>query len=110
LGYFNLKFNNKIILFFGNKKINKNYLLILFFKLINKKILFIELINIFNNENEKEDLIKLNKKINLLKCEINTLNRKDLKNMFNEYDHIFFNLFNIKDKLLINKIINNIFN
>lgn len=80
-------------------------------KLINKKILIIEFINIFNKiknqENEKE--IKINKKINLIKCNIESLNRNDLKNKFNNYDFVIFNLFNIQEKNKIIEIINLIF-
>ena len=102
-GYFVPK--NKLIIFFGNKKINKNNLIILFLKLINKKILIIEIIK--NNEFEKE--IKINKKINLINCNIESLNRNDLKNKFNNYNIIIFNLFNIKEKNKIIEIINLIF-
>ena len=102
---------NKIIILFGNKKINKNSFIILFLKLINKKILIIEFINILNkiNNEEKEHEIKINKKINLINCNIESLNRNDLKNKFNDYNFIIFNLFNIKEKNKIIEIINLIF-
>lgn len=104
----NKKTKNKIIFIFGNKKINKNNLVILLLKLINNKILIIEFINILNNE-EVEQIIKINKKINLIKCNIESLNRKDLKNKFKENNFIIFNLFNIQEKNKIIKIINLIF-
>ena len=92
----------------NNKKINKNNLSILFLKLINKNILIIEFINIFNkiNNNEIEKEIKINKKINLINCNIESLNRNDLKNKFNEYNFIIFNLFNVKEKNKLIEIIN----
>lgn len=105
-GYFIPK--NKTLFIFNNKKINKKSLIILLFKLINKKILIIEFINNLNN-NEIEKEIKINKKINLIKCNIESLNRSDLKNKFNNYDFIVFNLFNIKEKNKIIEIINLIF-
>lgn len=102
---------NKIIIFFGNKKINKNNLIILFLKLLNKKILIIEFINILKeiNTEEIEKEIKINKKINLINCNIESLNRNDLKNKFNKYNFIIFNFFNIKEKNKIIEIINLIF-
>lgn len=104
----NKKIKNKYYFIFGNKNINKNKLIILFLKLINKKILIIEFINIFNNK-EIEKTIKINKKINLIKCNIESLNRKDLKNKFKENNLIIFNLFNIQEKNKIIEIINLIF-
>ena len=101
----NKKIKNKYYFIFENKNINKKSLIILFFKLINKKILIIEFIN--NEEIEK--IIKINKKINLIKCNIQSLNRKDLKNKFEENNFIVFNLFNIKEKNKIIEIINLVF-
>lgn len=106
-----LSYENKKILLFGNKKINKKSIIILFLKLINKKILIIEFINISKKINieEKENTIKINKKIDLIKCNIESLNRKDLKNKFEEYYFIIFNFFNIKEKNKIIEIIKLIF-
>ena len=104
----NKKIKNKYCFIFENKNINKKSLIILFFKLINKKILIIEFINSLNNQ-ETEKLIKINKKINLIKCNIESLNRKDLKNKFKENNFIIFNLFNIKEKNKIIEIINLVF-
>ena len=105
------KINNKKILLFGNKEINKNLFINLFLKLINKKILIIEFINVSKKANteEKEKTIKINKKIDFIKCNIESLNRKDLKNKFKEYNYIIFNFFNIKEKDKIMQIINLIF-
>lgn len=106
-----LSYENNKILLFGNKKINKKSIIILFLKLINKKILIIEFINISKKINieEKENTIKINKKIDLIKCNIESLNRKDLKNKFEEYYFIIFNFFNIKEKNKIIEIIKLIF-
>ena len=111
IGEEKINLNNKKILLFGNKKINKKNIIILFLKLINKKILIIEFINISKkiNPEEKENTIKINKKIDLIKCNIESLNRKDLKNKFGEYYFIIFNFFNIKEKNKIIEIINLIF-
>ena len=93
-GYFipEKNLNNKIILLFSNKENNKKLFINLFLKLINKKILIIELINISKKINTEE-----------------SLNRKDLKNKFEEYNFIIFNFFNIKEKNKIIEIINLIF-
>lgn len=106
-----IKNNNKKILLFGDKEINKKSFINLFLKLINKKILIIEFINISKKINieEKEQTIKINKKIDLIKCNIESLNRKDLKNKFKEYNYIIFNCFNIKEKNKIIEIMNLIF-
>lgn len=107
----NKKIKNKYCFVFGNNIINKKFLIILFLKLFNKKILIIEFINIFNkiNNEEIEKEIKINKKINLIKCNIKSLNRNDLKNKFKENYFIIFNLYNIQEKNKIIEIINLIF-
>lgn len=109
---FTPKINNKKIFIFGDKKIDKNNFIIFLFKLINKNILIIQFNNIFSelNSEEKEQEIKINKKINLINCNIESLKREDLKNKFNNYNLIVFNLFNIKEKDKIIEIINLIFN
>ena len=60
------------------------------------------------NTEDKEQIITINKKIDLIKCNIESLDRKDLKNYFIKYDYIFFDSSNINEKNKLNKIIKNI--
>ena len=93
----NKKINKtKIIYIIGDKKVGKTIFTIIISKILNKKILIIA----FNNNKEinimlgiknskEDDLIKINKKIDLLKCNISSLKREDLIRNLEAYDYVF---------------------
>ena len=106
------KINNKKLLILGDKKVGKTIFIILFSKIINKKILIIDILNekkeiniMFGIKSSgEEEILKINKNIDLIKCNIESLERTDVKNKFQEYDYILFDSSNIKEKNEINKL------
>ncbi len=114
----NLLKNKKIISIIGDKKSGKTIFTLLISKIINKKILIISFIK--NKEiniilgiknNEKEECIKINNKIKLIKCNPESINRKDLQKEFKEYDYIFIDTSQLEKNNLekIKKITDNYF-
>ena len=61
--------------------------------------------------NEKEECIKINNKIKLIKCNPESINRKDLQKEFKEYDYIFIDTSQLEKNNLekIKKITDNYF-
>lgn len=110
--------NKKIISIIGDKKSGKTIFTLLISKIINKKILIISFIK--NKEiniilgiknNEKEECIKINNKIKLIKCNPESITRKDLQKEFKEYDYIFIDTSQLEKNNLekITKITDNYF-
>lgn len=110
--------NKKIISIMGDKKSGKTIFTLLISKIINKKILIISFIK--NKEiniilgiknNEKEECIKINNKIKLIKCNPESITRKDLQKEFKEYDYIFIDTSQLEKNNLekITKITDNYF-
>ena len=109
----NKKNNPRIISFIGDKKSGKTILIILISFILNKKILIISFnknkeINIMLGlkNNNYEELIKINKKINLIKCKEESLSRKDIQKEFLKYNFIFIDTSNLLEINLIKKITN----
>lgn len=115
----NLLKDKKIISIIGDKKSGKTIFTLLISKIINKKTLIISFIK--NKEinimlgiknNEREEFIKINNKIKLIKCNPESIIRKDLQKEFEQYDYIFIDtsqlernnfkkIINISDKYIL---------
>lgn len=109
----NKKINRKIITIIGDRKCGKTIFIILFSKIINKKILIINLdnkkeLNIMLGKKSKndEEFLKINKKIELINCNLTSINREDLKNKFIEYNYVLIDTSGIEELQQIKKIEN----
>lgn len=115
--------NNKIISVIGNTQVGKTTFILMLLKLIkNKKILIIDCDSCFNEiqiilnskNNQKDSIIKINKKISLYKYLEKNINKSNfyneinrLKNYYdliifdNNYNNLFFeNILKISDEIL----------
>lgn len=99
--------NKKIIAIFGDRKSGKTIFVSIISKIINEKILIISLLNnkeiniIFGlKNNKKEQFININKKIYLVKCNAESLNRKDFQNEMKKYKYIFIDTSNAETEEL----------